>query len=643
MYRWTVRLALALPAVAIGLVLAMLVAGRQPAGAQAGVTPRVIGHEGGVVNAVLPSESFLLWSKGAELEVWTADGSARLGGLMLSGVIEDIALAEGRGYVAVGTAGLDVIDLGQPSEPRHIQHIALPDLDPEANTTALAVAIRDGHAYVALYEGGLWVLDLSQPTAAGTVTGAWVSHLMLAGDFLLTWDALSGHNDGYDVWDVSQPGQPQRLGLSATLGRAAGLARHEGYLFVANEHGEFEIRAWDPGQPLSASLVSQLDLGMRLTAVAVSADGTTAFAATPQGVAAIDVANPAQPALRHVLHGAPGAELAARGNRVYVAGGPEALRVLAYDGQELTPLAERGLRGVSLGGALAGQRLYLAQDQHGVARLNVSQPAQPTVTGTVALEPWSQALSVAAAQSGLAVAYDNRLALVDPDSLAVLGTVELPDRAYAVVTHGQTAFVAASYAGVCVVDVSRADMPSLIGCAQTPGEAYDVALAGDTLFVAEAQHGVTARDAADASLTIKAHYADARAFAVAAEGRQVFVSDLSVKPRLLVLEYAPGEGLSLADAWPTRGFASAIKAAGGLIYLADKIGLQVVRRDAGGINVWAVYESPGTALQALVDGETVYLIDGRNGVVVLNVTGSPAGETPGEGYRLYLPLLARTP
>ena len=72
--------------------------------------------------------------------------------VVLSGTPEDLCFVGGYVYVAVGSGGLDIVDVSDESAPMVVKNV------PSSN--ALAVAVRGRYAYLVDSVEGLKVIDL---------------------------------------------------------------------------------------------------------------------------------------------------------------------------------------------------------------------------------------------------------------------------------------------------------------------------------------------------------------------------------------------------------------------------------------------------------------------------------------------------
>jgi hypothetical protein len=283
-------------------------------------------------------------------------------------------------------------------------------------------------------------------------------------------------------------------------------------------------------------------------------------------------------------------------------------------------------------------------------KLNVANPAAPALLGRLPLT--SSASTVVTAGPYVVVGDSTDVVVVDAGSLAELGRLSLPDynQAWGLAVSGDTVFAAAGRAGVCSIGVAGG-VPKLHACLDTEGEALGVAGDGQRLYVADSGNGVVVLNVADPlSPQLLGRYPSAWALKVAVDGSQLFVSDFNNGDgRLLLLDRGAGAGLDYAGEYDTRGFVEDIAVRDGLIYLANQEGLEVLQRlSAASLGDWAWYPSAGGATGVVLNASQVYLMDGANGLLVLDVTPAatqpapaltPTAEPGQSAYTIGLPII----
>ena len=211
-------------------------------------------------------------------------------------------------YVSAGRAGLQVIDVGEASSPVRVGEYV-------SGWSTRRVAISRNYAYLTEPEpsgsfprqGRLEVLDISDPSSPRRVGGAGLAEagfgrsIALSANraFVSSTDGDNGTN-GFRIFDISDPTNPQHLGMHNTRGWSSVLSVVGNYVFLA------------PG-------------------FSVSEAGVTT------GLEVVDVTQPAHPRLVSVWHNSyrdnyfPGTVLIS-GNLIYIGEAYRSLHVLRIYG-----------------------------------------------------------------------------------------------------------------------------------------------------------------------------------------------------------------------------------------------------------------------------------------------------------------------
>jgi len=138
----------------------------------------------------------------------------------------DVAVQNHYAYCAAGYAGLDIIDIGNPSLPKKTGNYNTPGL-------AISVFVMGNYAYVADLLEGLQVIDVSSPTSPvakgdfdtpGSAEGVYVN-----GNY-----AYVANSQGLQLIDVSNPSSPTLAGSIDTGGSAWDVYVSGNYAYIAN-------------------------------------------------------------------------------------------------------------------------------------------------------------------------------------------------------------------------------------------------------------------------------------------------------------------------------------------------------------------------------------------------------------------------
>jgi len=135
----------------------------------------------------------------------------------------EVALQDTLAYVT-GSAGLAVISIADPSNPYVIDN---------GGRASLGVAVRDTFAYIPYPYDTLLVYSVADPTGLRMLSAVPAS--------VWPWDVVLGESKAYagscaewciDVFDLSNPGQPVRVGIASTPYGLRRLRYVDGYLYA---------------------------------------------------------------------------------------------------------------------------------------------------------------------------------------------------------------------------------------------------------------------------------------------------------------------------------------------------------------------------------------------------------------------------
>jgi hypothetical protein len=469
----------------------------------------------GVVEGLAARKGLLVAAAGPEgLLVLDASKPARprlRGSLAMPGYAEDVALAgkrafvaDGPGgavavsgrtaYVADGWDGLRIVDVSKPDAPRELSKVG-------TTTWVMDVVVAAKTAYLAAGSEGLRTVDVRRPRAPKSL-GA-VPMPASHADRVLVRKKLAYVSDvfkGVRVIDVAYPRSPSQARLYVPAGSAQDVALDGRYAFVAGQtFGMTTADLSDPAHPTEiASLqtegpvVSVVGVGRRVFLGTGSAPGTSST------IVSVDVSNPKRPAIRsrQGLVGIPGdparpgqsREAAVQGTTIYYA---NEHGLLIVDGSQDQPCwlsflqtSADSFTKATIGVGVAGHIAYLGASEGGVYVVDVADPREPHLLGSVVPTGLPNARVGAPLPVGtslFALAQSNLLSfdIQDPVHPRYLAALRLPanwsgDSGHAsrpLAYAGGRLLVADSSAGLIVVDISRPDAPRIAGrivCRERP-------------------------------------------------------------------------------------------------------------------------------------------------------------------------------
>lgn len=592
--------------------------------------------------AVAVSGAYAFFGTGATLtvaDVSTPADPQVVARLPLSGVVEGIALAGGRAYVAAGTAGLHVVDVTDPLAPALLGSVPLPATP--VNAEALDVAVSGSHAYLAAGFAGLRVIDVSDPGSpvevgslpypgpGGTpqaravdVSGTTVfiadknyggglrvidvtdpadpteiilvendsRDLTVWGQYLLTAEG----SDGLRIYDVSNPALPAEVGSFAPAGFVEGVEANGDVAYAFRRHaGAYSVTLVDLSTPSSPAELGSLPTLRRPDGAAFAS--TVAFVADgPDGLRVVDASTPAAPSeIARVATPAIGSEVTLAGDLALVSYDPGDDRgpgLGVFDVSDPAAPAPLGYLPLAQGPrqiAVAGDRAYVAIGDPGMAIVDLSTPSAPALLGS-----WegSPAYFVAAAGDFALVIDTGGLRVVDAGDPA---DPQSPARLTSPFRWPRSIALAGDYAYVVdfgddftppslvAVDVSTPSSPFMAG--SLPDHSYpEVAPAGPLAFTAEANDTLCVLDLSSPASPTELACFDDPAFNHTSHlvhaGGFVYLTDTRPRQRMAAYDLsAPLAPHLVADFTSYAGNAD-LATDGDLIYLsADAAGLYVFR------------------------------------------------------------------
>jgi hypothetical protein len=346
----------------------------------------------------------------------------------------DIAASGGDVFTVLRGDGVLRWDVTDPFAPARLDTFV-----PE-NGIASRCALRDGRLYVAVGWAGIQVLDVSDPVAM-TVAGHLVDGRVYV-DLALVPGAptLVGVDQTYPcalvVLDLADPDAPAVLGTVPVPGIVWDVAAAPGVAVVTSQG----LQVVDLADPAAPTIVATLPCAAT-GPVAISADGALAFVADADaGVRIVDLADPAAPATLATV-AVPGEveTIVPRDGLLFVAAGAGGLRVI--DVTDPAAPRPRGTLGFQYGRTVRtlgvdGTRAFLGcEEPQGLLSLAVVDATgvdSPPELGQLVLPGGSGAVAIAAsAERTLVAAYDGHLHtadLADPTAPLVLGSLAREDR-----------------------------------------------------------------------------------------------------------------------------------------------------------------------------------------------------------------------
>jgi len=437
-----------------------------------------------------------------------------------------VALSGGHAYVAGHSAGLQVIDISDPTNPTLVGSYNTPD-------RAYAVAVSGNYAFVTDVSV-LQVIDISNPTIPMLVGSCNTPGLGVAVSGGYAYVASGGSL--LQIVDISDPANPSPAGSYTTPDNAYSIAVSGNHAFVADDMaGLLVIDISDPTNP---SFSGSFDTSGYAYGVSVSGD--YAFVADDlAGLQVVDISDPKAPTFGGNCN-TPGRALGVTvaGDHAYVADEDSGLQVIDIsDPTNPRLIGNYNTPGITSSVSVSGAHAYLADGDAGLQVIKISLSIVPAIVGTCDTPGLACEVEISGNHAFLA---DSEFGLqviniFDPVNPVLMGAFNTPGIARGVATSGNYVFVADSESGLQVVDISNPSSPTLAGSCDTPDVACDVVVSGDYAFVADRLTGLQVIDISDpTNPTIAGSYDTGEAYKVTVSGRYAYVA-------------ADGFGLQIVD------------------------------------------------------------------------------------------------
>jgi len=407
-----------------------------------------------------------------------------------------IAADGGRELAFVGSgAGVYVVDVSAPEEPEKLSEAMhfrelVQDLDYQPTSRRLYVLTSDA----------LEVWDVSDPYAPARLGSSELAgagyDLQVAGAYAY----VAAADSGLQVYSILDPANPRLVGRCWFSGYVTGVAVSGQYAYVADaDSGIRVVSILDPAHPMQVAVCESLTAGEPRLVV----NGSYVYAIYDYWLWVIDVSNPSFPQTAAVLGN--------EENELYyydllVRNG----YLLAADDNGLTvfDLARPAHPAVMLSAATtasgrlasAGDYVYVAAGTLGLGVVDVASPTNglhevglwPSQARCLDTKIQGDLAYVAAAESGLCI-----VSIRDPANPFVVGTYLTPSPASRVALYGLYACVATDDSGLRIIDVADSANPREVGSIVPPGPVWDVTVSDHYALAACFGAGLRVIDLAD--------------------------------------------------------------------------------------------------------------------------------------------------
>jgi len=436
----------------------------------------------------------VIWQNGAWLlahDITDPTAPVEISRILLAAQPSDMQVVGSTVYVALRkAAGLLILDYADAANPVTIGSMPGYDL--------LSVAVGGGRAYCGRGSAGVLVADLTDPTTPEFMTlfdtpGS-ANGTDIAGDVLYVAMGTSG----VGIYNVADPFAPVSLATGGTSGFCTYVQEQAGLAYACDGAG---LRIFDVAIPAMPALLSAFNAGGSCYEMCFTADPDIVYLAGLPGLFALEVSDPANPALQ-------ASSLA--GNAYSCAASDDvALMASRYTGlhlfdSDLASVFEVPNAGFAMKLHIDGDALYVADLSGGVRIYDLSDPMAPIFLDEVATRPNCQDLAVG---GGLlyAVNSDNSGAgltvtdVSDPAFPIPLSEFDTGNQTMGIGVENSLCVLANGFGGLRTVDVADPLAPVFLGDLPFGANATDVVPVGGVAFAVSFGGGMLAVDVSDPS------------------------------------------------------------------------------------------------------------------------------------------------
>ena len=240
-----------------------------------------------------------------------------------------------------------------------------------------------GKAYVAFYEGGFQIFDVSDPGNPEEI-GDYDTARNQALDVIVkdNWAFLADGSGGMQIFDVTDPADVDDPIEFSRPCKARALSLSDDIMYIAAQES---LQIYDVTDPTDAFWLTTYEVDIVADQDIVVDDGYAYIACGVHGIKILDVGVPVEPVEIAVIR-PPGMArgLAVSDGYAYIAAGVAGLQVVNIADPENPVLVGDGVKtnGAAWGVFIEGKYAYVADRNFGLYIVDVSSPEAPELIGT---------------------------------------------------------------------------------------------------------------------------------------------------------------------------------------------------------------------------------------------------------------------
>lgn len=535
----------------------------------------------------------------------------------------DLSISKSRIYLAMGEAGITVLDSSEPTALTTQQHY-------RTSGAAISLKQNNGILYVATSSAGVTLFNIKDDEHF-----SWLgSHQKVgnATDIDINGEMVMVLNDENHLalLDAGMPSMPSIMATYShplhTQRQLISFAQYHDRLFAisSDELLEYDFSTLPP-------VISNegLDFGQGVNfggqRRGFIRDNILYVADWFSGIHLYDISAPHQPLLLSSLKtkGSPKG-IVVRDDYAYVADDDYGLLIVDIsDPHQPKPVATLPTAGLAYIPQLQGDLLYLASHRGGFQIIDVSDPTRPKLLSSVntAGKAWGiqvrdELTFIADDESGLLIFNTS-----DPLAPQQIGQFSPGGAAEDVLVDGNYAFVTFFDNGVYIVDISDPTSPTDIGHLSTPGNARGIERKGDHLYIASWLAGMQVIDISEPTQpTIVGSYdTEGAAWGLRLKGDHAYIFDWW--GGLAVIDIQKPTQPRLLGHYPGNGQIQQIAARGQFLFAAsDADGLQIFDINNPLNPTWFTgVDLESAAINVTIDGNYAYVAQDNQYISIIDI------------------------
>lgn len=529
----------------------------------------------------------------------------------LSSYYQDLVVGEKQVYT-VSDWGLEIFDLGDPSQPQMIGQLPTPG-------NAQGITINGETAYIADGAAGVTLIDVQRPDSPkfiktiGDFEG--VRRIKIANEKAYVIDINKGLQI-YNLNELHNQPNPQPIGTLQTSGFALDVGIDGNTVYFSDNNQGFQILDFEfINIPAFAGIVDTLAFDFEVV------DGYAYVASGDMRI--VDVRNRLKPkAISTIQTPGIGASIKFRDGYVYLTDIQSGLHVIdVRNRQQPRTIAIQPTSGDTMGVDLFKSDVnktfgYIADGSHGLQVIDLSIPDRPQWLHRYDASGEAYGMDILQTEEGNQIAYiacgTAGLKIVEFESASdAVFRLRIPLMGTAVdvrVEKGH-AYVAAGESGLIVIDLSNPDNPRIVSHIRTTAPAWGIEvnegyvfMCADDLIIVDSREPMNSRVVTRRSMPGSAYriaIVDNLGYVAALNGGlQIFDIDNPANPRVI-------------GSHESQGNATNVTVLGNRGYLLDTLaGVQILdltnpRRP----DPIAEYQTDALPIAAQIRGDHLYLLD----------------------------------